>query len=113
MQITETEEDIFYIIEIFGDVDAASSIQLDRAVEGAVIKKKKYILVNCTRLDYISSAGLGVFMSYLEEFNEKQVYFAIFGLSDKVKNVFEILGLDKLLQIYGSKEEAKRQAKLS
>lgn len=113
MQITETEEGIFYIIEIFGDVDAASSIQLDRAVEGAIHKKKRHILINCTNLNYISSAGLGVFMSYLEDFKERKIYFAIFGLSDKVKNVFEILGLDKLLLIHNTKEEAINHAKLS
>ncbi len=38
-------------------------------------------------------------MSYLEDFQEKGVKFIIFGLNNKVKNVFHILGLDQLLVI--------------
>lgn len=108
MQITENEEDKFFIIKIFGDVDAASSITLDKALEKAVKQGKHNILIDCNHLSFISSAGLGVFISYLEEFKEKNILFVIFGLSDKAKNVFQILGLDKLIKIVATKEEAKR-----
>ncbi|NJO02438.1 MAG: STAS domain-containing protein [Bacteroidia bacterium] len=108
MQIIENEDDNYYIIKIFGDVDAASSITLDKAIEEAVEKKQQKILIDCGHLNYISSAGLGVFMSYIEDFKEKGTYFALYGLNEKVKNVFEILGLDKLLLIFDSKEEAKQ-----
>lgn len=107
MQIKTTTEDKFHIIEIYGDVDASSSIKLDQSVEDAVKEGFKDILVDCSNLNYISSAGLGVFMSHIEEFKEKEICFALFGLSPKVKNVFEILGLDKLLQILDTKQEAK------
>ena len=107
MQIKTTNEEQFHIIEIYGDVDASSSITLDTAIEEAVKDDKKQILVDCSNLNYISSAGLGVFMSHIEEFKEKGICFTLFGLSSKVKNVFEILGLDQLLQIVDSKEEAK------
>jgi anti-sigma B factor antagonist len=107
MQITEAEEDIFHVISVFGDVDAASSIILDKALENAVKQDKKFLLVDGSQINYISSAGLGVFMSYLQDFEEKEIHFSIYGLSDKVKNVFEILGLHELLNITSTKEEAK------
>ena len=108
MQIKTTNEEQFHIIEIYGDVDASSSITLDTAIEEAINNDKKQILVDCSNLNYISSAGLGVFMSHIEEFKEKDICFILFGLSSKVKNVFEILGLDQLLQIVDSKDEAKK-----
>jgi anti-sigma B factor antagonist len=108
MQITEFEEDKFWIIKVAGDVDAASALHLDKAIEKALNQGKTAILLDGTALQYIASAGLGVFVSRIEEFKEKKVYFALFGLNDKVKNVFQILGLDKLLKIVPSKEEAKK-----
>jgi anti-sigma B factor antagonist len=108
MQITEFDEDNFWIIKVAGDVDAASAINLDKSIEKAINQGKKQIILDGTSLQYIASAGLGVFVSHIEEFKEKKVYFALFGLSDKVKNVFQILGLDKLLKIVVTKEEAKR-----
>jgi anti-sigma B factor antagonist len=45
-------------------------------------------------------------MSYLSEFSEKGIQIVLFGVSDKVKNVFSILGLDELITIVSTKESA-------
>jgi anti-sigma B factor antagonist len=47
-------------------------------------------------------------MSYLEDFQEKNVSFVIFGLNEKVLNVFHILGLDQLIRIRQTQEEAEQ-----
>ena len=60
------ENDIFTIF-VIGEVDASSSIHLDESISEATSKHKK-IIVNCEQLEYISSAGLGVFMSYIDVF---------------------------------------------
>lgn len=108
MTLSVKEEGEFHIIAIYGDVDAASSINLDKAILKAVSEGKRNLLIDGSHLNYISSAGLGVFMSYLEDFKEKKILMVIFGLSEKVKKIFEILGLDKLMIIVSSKEEAKK-----
>jgi len=95
-----------YLIQIIGDVDASSSIQVDEAIAKAIQEGFIKIMVDCAALNYISSAGLGVFMSYIQEFNSKGVTLVIYGLTEKVKNVFQILGLDQLLNIVESKEAA-------
>jgi anti-sigma B factor antagonist len=59
-------------------------------------------------LEYISSAGLGVFMSYIEEFKEKNITMVLFDMNEKVANTFEILGLKELLLIAADKAEAKK-----
>ena len=46
-------------------------------------------------------------MSYIEDFKKHDSNLVIFGLNEKVANVFEILGLDQLLTIKKDKEEAK------
>ncbi len=98
-------DDVFTIF-VIGEVDASSSIHLDESISEATSKYKK-IMVNCEQLEYISSAGLGVFMSYINDLEESGIKMVIYGLSDKVKHVFQILGLDQLLKITSSEEEAK------
>jgi anti-sigma B factor antagonist len=105
--IQTEEEEEFYIIKVEGEVDASSSIYLDNKI-GEAIKSHKKILVDCEDLKYISSAGLGVFMSYINEMEEGEVRMVLFGISDKVKNVFQILGLDQLINLVDSKEDAKK-----
>ena len=107
MSITTVKENEFYIIGIEGDLDASSSIQLDQAIEEAVSNKESKIIVDCSQLEYISSAGLGVFMSYIHDFQENNISLVLCHLSEKVRNVFQILGLDELVKIVETKEEAK------
>lgn len=107
IQIDQNIENDVYKLEVGGEVDASSSIYLDNAITEAIESNQKKILVDCTQLVYISSAGLGVFMSYIEELNNKDITMVIYGLNDKVRNVFQILGLDQLLKIVSSEEEAK------
>ena len=105
--ITGSKEGDYYIINISGDIDASSSIFLDEAISTAMEENQDKVIIDCSDLNYISSAGLGVFMSYLEEFTSRKVRLALFGLNDKVLNVFQILGLDQLLQIVETKDAAK------
>ena len=94
-------------IKVTGDVDASSSIELDNAIKQAVSDGLKKIMVNGQELHYISSAGLGVFMSYLQDFEKHNIKMALFGLNEKVENVFKILGLDQLIHLVDTEEEAK------
>lgn len=109
VDIKRINEGEYDLITIIGEVDASSSIELDNAISEAVESGKKKFLVDCSSLEYISSAGLGVFMSHIEEFKKQNIDLVLFGLNEKVENVFEILGLDQLLRIEKSKEEAKSQ----
>ena len=95
-----------YVIEVEGEVDAGSSIHLDNALTEAINDKKKRLAVDLSRLQYISSAGLGVFISHVDEFDKSEVEVRLFGINETVQQVFEILGLDKLLKIVNTKEEA-------
>ena len=102
---TNSEADIF-VITIDGEIDASSSIQLDEVLNGSIDGSNSKIIVNGKDLAYISSAGLGVFMSYLEDIKTHNIRMAIYGLNEMVKNVFEILGLDQLLNIVDEMDEA-------
>lgn len=98
-------EDGHYELFVGGDVDASSSIHLDNALSDA-LKTHNKVIVDFSELEYISSAGLGVFMSYIQQIESDNISLAIFGLKEKVFQVFEILGLDQLIEICPTREDA-------
>ena len=108
IHIKRLQEDGADIIGLIGEIDASSSIELDLAIAKSVGEGFSKILIDCSALEYISSAGLGVFMSYIEEFKDNKVEMVLFGMSEKVANTFEILGLHELLKIAPNKVEAKK-----
>jgi anti-sigma B factor antagonist len=108
IHIKRLQEDGAEVLALIGEIDASSSIELDLAIAKSVGEGFTKILIDCSSLEYISSAGLGVFMSYIEEFKDKNIQMILFGMSDKVANTFEILGLNELLTISKDKVEAKK-----
>jgi anti-sigma B factor antagonist len=110
VHIKRLQENGADIIAVIGEIDASSSIELDLAIAKSVGEGFKRILVDCHALEYISSAGLGVFMSYIEEFRDKKIQMVLYGLKEKVINTFEILGLAELLHIRENKNEALKLA---
>jgi anti-sigma B factor antagonist len=93
---TEPADDGFVVINLEGAVDAHTAPQFEEAVQQAVDDGQNKIVVNCEKMSYISSAGLGVFMGFIEEVREMGGDIKICGLSEKVKQPFEILGFDTL-----------------
>lgn len=109
VEIVHEEKDGIYLIKVSGEIDASSSIFLDDELDNAV-KHYPKIIVDLTGLEYISSAGLGVFMSYIQELESQNAQMILVGLKEKVFQVFQILGLDQLLTI--EKDTASAKLKL-
>ncbi|MFC3416807.1 STAS domain-containing protein [Algoriphagus hitonicola] len=93
-----------HILTLNGEIDASNSVELDDSIRKMIDDGAQSILVDGTNLHYISSAGLGVFMSYLEDFQAEGIRFIIYGLGPSVLEVFKILGLDQLISIMPDKE---------
>jgi anti-sigma B factor antagonist len=95
-----------YRIALRGELDASSSILLDDSLREGLTKNPRSIQVDCAGLRYISSAGLGVFISHLQELRAKAIPLVLFALRQPVENVFQVLGLDGLLPILPDRERA-------
>ena len=103
--INSITKETYQLIEVSGEVDASTSIELDNALKRSA-ESASNILIDLSSLDYISSAGLGVFISYLEELKSRDIKLVIFGLQDKVLEVFQILGLQHIMKIVESENDA-------
>ena len=87
------------VLALDGYLDAHTAPQFEKAVEDEFNAGRLKIIVECSRLTYISSAGLGVFMSFVEEIREVGGDIKICGLTPKVLQVFDILGFPALFDI--------------
>ena len=104
--VTHIEQDICIIL-LNGDLDASSSILVDKALQAAMEKEMKHILVNFSLLNYISAAGIGVFISHLHTIQTKEITLVLFDMNLKVRNIFNVTGLDELIPIVDSLNQAQ------
>ncbi len=94
------------VIRLAGELDANTAVAADDGLSKAVMAAFKYLLIDRQELRYISSAGVGVLLSSLHACTEKKVQIIFYGLQPKIKNVFAILGLDKIITETATREEA-------
>lgn len=106
------ESDLVQILDLKGELDAHTASELEAALQKCQDDDKYQIIVNGEHLQYISSAGLGVFMAYIEEVREQGGDIKIAALQPKVFNVFDLLGFPMLFDIHDSDEEALRKFEL-
>lgn len=89
------------VLALEGFLDAHTAPEFETAIQREIDAGNIRLIVDCSRLTYISSAGLGVFMGFIEEIREREGDIKICGLSPKVQQVFEILGFPALYDILG------------
>ncbi len=95
------------ILRLRGFLDAHTAPQFEKAIQELLSEDKFQIIVSMADLNYISSAGLGVFMGFIEEIREKEGDIKLSNMSDKVFKVFDLLGFPALYQIYKDESEAE------
>ena len=89
-----------------GFINAHTVRQFEGEIQGALEQKRFKIIVNCSSLSYIASAGLGAIMGAIEEIRENGGDLRLTDLNETVENIFEILGFNHLYLIFPSESEA-------
>ncbi|MDD3627789.1 MAG: STAS domain-containing protein [bacterium] len=94
------------LLVLSGFLDAHTFSKFEDQLRSLMKDNKYNVVVQMKNLDYISSAGLGVFMSVIGEIRQKGGDIKLSNLNSKVYKVFDLLGFTKLFQIFPNEEEA-------
>jgi anti-sigma B factor antagonist len=107
VEITEQITDSCVILEISGRLDTATHGALDAKLKQLLAGDRSRVLVDCSKLGYVSSSGLRVFLTGLKAFSSKpQGKFTLCGLQENIREIFEISGFTGLFEIYPDREQA-------
>jgi len=108
-KVTFREQGIIHVMDLKGYLDAHTAPDLEAAFQKLLNEKKYNILVNCKDLTYISSAGLGVFMAFIEDVRANNGDIKLSNMSGKVYNIFDLLGFPMLYEIFKDEIEAVKK----
>jgi anti-sigma B factor antagonist len=105
-KVTRRDDGRLTIIYPQGFLDAHTAPEFESELQKAINAGRIHLIVNCKDLDYISSAGLGVFMGSIETVRDLGGDIKISNLVPKVYHVFELLGFHQLYDLTSTEEEA-------
>jgi anti-sigma B factor antagonist len=104
LQISRSTEGEWAVVAVSGEIDVATSPDLLAALEDERSKHAR-LLVDLSDVTFIDSTGLGVMVHAKRAFDREDSLRLVVAQAN-VRKVFELTGLDGVLQIFGSREEA-------
>ena len=94
------------ILRVSGYVDTTTSPDLERRLQALLREKRYHVVVDLSRVEYISSAGWGIFISEIREIREHSGDLKLAGMVPDVKEVFDLLEFENILQAYSDADLA-------
>ena len=105
-EVDRKDDGNIVILYIKGYLDAHTTPNLEQELQNLINEQKYKVIVSFKELNYISSAGLGVFMGFIETMRENKGDIKLAGMSSKVFRVFDLLGFPTLYDILENEDEA-------
>ncbi len=106
MDITSRRTEDALIVSAEGRVDGANARKFQKAVENVITDGDQAVILDMENLSYISSAGLRSILLIAKGLQKRSSKFAVCALQDPIREVFRIVGFDKIVSIYDSQGEA-------
>lgn len=94
------------VVQPEGFINAHTVRQFEASLEGLVAEGRYLILLNCSKLSYISSAGLGAIMGLIETVRGNGGDILLSDLQENVYTIFDTLGFTQLYRVFGCEAEA-------
>ena len=106
MNIVTKKDEKAMIVSLEGRMDALSSPEFEKEMNGLVDKDETLLVVDCSNLEYISSSGLRSILTVAKKLKTRNGRILLASLTDMVKEVFEISGFSNIIPIHSSLEDA-------
>ncbi len=88
------------ILSLEGEIDLHVSPRVAASLNEMIEKKPPVLVVDLSRVTYIDSSGLAVFIDAMQNVEEYRGKFALAGLQEHVRSIFDTARLDQVFLIY-------------
>ena len=97
--------DATVVAHVGGRIDSTNAWEFDRTLQDSFQPQDTVLIMDCSTLRYISSAGLRVALKLAKRFRPPK-RFAMTALSRDIEEIVRISGFDRIIEIHDSTEAA-------
>ena len=106
MELTEEKTDEWVVICVSGRLDTTNYNVLEKRMMELIDLGNDHILMECSKMDYISSSGLRILLMGLKKISQTKGQFLLCGLQENIREIFEISGFTSIFKIFSDQSEA-------
>jgi anti-sigma B factor antagonist len=88
------------VLSLEGEIDLHVSSRVAISLRQMIAKKPKKLLVDLSRVTYLDSSGLAVLIEAMQNVEQYGGTFAIVGVQEAVRIIFDIARLDQVFRIF-------------
>src|SRR5262245_42444701 len=88
------------ILALEGEIDLHRSPEVKATLDPLIAQKVPRVLIDFSGVTYVDSSGLAVMIETLQRIQSYGGKFALFGLRESVRSIFEIARLDQIFRIF-------------
>lgn len=105
MDLREEKVSGVTVVDVKGRIDSVTAPTLGERLNASLEASKVRILLDFSRLEYISSAGFRILLLAAKRADETGSRLVLCGVSGKVRQLFDLGGFLDLFTIVGSRDE--------
>ena len=94
------------ILQCKGFIDTTTSGVLEKTMQEVLKSNSFKIIIDLGDIDYISSAGWGIFISEIKNIRTKKGDLKLVNMKPEVMEIFELLDFTNILEYYKSVDDA-------
>jgi anti-sigma B factor antagonist len=88
------------VLSLEGEIDLHVSPRVAVSLRQMTAKKPKQLVVDLSRVTYLDSSGLAVLIEAMQNVEKHKGKFAIVGVQETVRSIFDIARLDQVFRIF-------------
>ncbi|WP_299891308.1 STAS domain-containing protein [uncultured Ruegeria sp.] len=109
MEINVIQHDGYAQLVVTGRIDSSTAPQFEGALIAQLDGAATSTLVDMTAVDFVSSAGLRVFLMGAKKVKGTAAEMILCAMNENIRNVFKMSGFDRILSIADSLEDGVGQ----
>lgn len=94
------------VVSVPGPSLDASNTRRFKDESAPVVQSATKLVFDMTLVEFVDSCGLGAILSYVRQLHAKGGKTKVCGLSQRVRFLFELMRMDRVVEIYNTKDEA-------
>ena len=96
-------------IRIDGVIDTITAGELEEVIDSLLKRSRYRIVIDLAGVDYISSAGWGIFISHIKDVRDHGGDIKLANMIPNVYEIYELLEFDNVLQAHNSVDVAREK----
>ena len=99
LDIQNTETAGVKTLKLIGRIDGISSPMLDKSIKDLAISGERQLITDLQKVNYISSAGLRVFLTAQQVMTKAGGELILYNLNEQIFNIFKTAGFTRIFKI--------------